>query len=321
MNFSGVLARLRRPPTESHPHGVPPVTSHEDALAGSEMSFIDHLEDLRWALIKGLAGVAVFVFIAVFFARDLVDTVLLAPKDPDFWTYRVLGIEAKDFALQNRTISGQFFAYIGTVFAAGLALGAPWLIYQIWKFVAPGLYPQERQSLRGAAWGGVVFLLLGTLFGYFFLVPLSLQFFAGFQLSPDIENQFDITKYFGMITLWSLGTGVLFELPVVLYALARLGVVTAPMLQKGRRLAIVVILIVAAFLTPPDPFSQVIVAMPLYALYELSILLARRVGRIRAQAEAEEAARLAAEEAAAPAPLPPGPLPQGPPMTGPNPRL
>lgn len=295
MKFTGVLTRLRRSPEANHPHGTPPVPSPEDALAASEMGFLDHLEELRWALIKGLAGVAVFVVIALFFARDLVDTVLLAPKDPDFWTYRVLGIEAKAFALQNRTISGQFFAYIGTVFAAGLALGAPWLIYQIWKFVAPGLYPQERDSLRGAAWGAMVFLGLGVLFGYFFLVPLSLQFFAGFQLSPDIENQFDITKYFGMITLWSLGTGVLFELPVILYALARLGVVTAAMLRKGRRLAIVIILIVAAFLTPPDPFSQVLVAMPLYALYEMSILLAARVERLRARDLAAGEARRAAD--------------------------
>jgi sec-independent protein translocase protein TatC len=139
-----------------------------------------------------------------------------------------------------------------------------------------------------------------VLFGYFFLVPLSLQFFAGFQLSPDIENQCDITKYFGMITLWSLGTGVLFELPVILYALARLGVVTAAMLRKGRRLAIVIILIVAAFLTPPDPFSQVLVAMPLYALYEMSIVLAARVERLRARDLAAEEARLAA----APPPTP-----------------
>lgn len=292
MDVLGTLTRMRRRRAAVHPQ---PQAFDEGALAGSEMSFIDHLEELRWALLKGLAGVAVFVVVALFFGRDIVDTVLLGPTRPDFWTYRVMGIEAHTFDIQNRTVSGQFFAYLSTVVAAGALLGAPWMVYQLWKFVAPGLYPHEREGMGGVAVGAVFFLILGVLFGYYFLVPLSLQFFAGFQLSPEIQNQFDLSNYFGMITLWSLGTGALFELPIVVYALAKLGIVTAEMLRKGRRLAIVLILIVAAFLTPPDPFSQVIVSLPLFALYELSILLTARVERRRAKVAARQAVLDAAE--------------------------
>ncbi len=168
--------------------------------------------------------------------------------------------------------------------------------------------------MRGAAIGAVFFLILGTLFGYYILVPLSLQFFAGFQLAPDIENQFDLSKYFGMITLWSLGTGALFELPVVVFALARLGVVTAATLRKGRRLAIVIILIVAAFLTPPDPFSQVAVSIPLYILYELSVLLAARVEKTRLREQAERDAEDEQRPEGGDGSPPEGPVMTGPPL-------
>lgn len=290
---------MRQRRADVHPQ---PQAFDEAVLAGGEMSFIDHLEELRWALLKGIAGIAVFVIVALFFGKDLVNEVLLGPTRADFWTYRVMGIESTPFEVQNRTVSGQFFAYLSTVVATGALLGAPWMVYQLWRFIAPGLYPHEREGMGGVAVGATLFLVLGVLFGYYFLVPLSLQFFAGFQLSPEIENQFDLSNYFGMITLWSLGTGALFELPIVVYALARLGIVTAPMLRKSRRLAIVIILVVAAFLTPPDPFSQVIVSMPLFLLFELSILLTARVERQRARREARQRLEDAAEAGIAPAP-------------------
>lgn len=292
MDVLGTLTRMRQRRADVHPQ---PQAFDETAIAGSEMSFIDHLEELRWALLKGIAGIAVFVVVALFFGKELVNTVLLGPTRPDFWTYQVMGIEANVFQIQNRTVSGQFFAYISTVVATGALLGAPWMVYQLWRFIAPGLYPHERDGMGGVAVGATFFLVLGVLFGYFLLVPLSLQFFSGFQLSPEIENQFDLANYFGMVTLWSLGTGALFELPIVVYALARIGIVTAAMLRKARRIAIVAILIVAAFLTPPDPFSQVIVSLPLYLLYELSILLTARVERQRAKREARQQLLDAAE--------------------------
>jgi len=260
-------------------------------MAASEMSFLDHLEDLRWHLFKGFGGMLVTILMSFFFADWIVDVVLLGPSRPDFWTYETLGVAVKSFELQNRTVSGQFWVYIGSALAVGAILGAPFLLFQLWKFIEPGLYPKERRELRGAAWGASLFFLVGVAFGYFFLTPLSLQFFANFEISERISNQFDIDKYFSMITMWSLGTGVLFELPVVIYYLSKLGVVTSDMLRKGRRIAVVVILIIAAFITPPDPFSQVLVSLPLFLLYELAIVLALNNERKRAkQAALDEAA-------------------------------
>lgn len=283
--FIRTIARLRRPvaPAPSG-DGQPP---EHDPLAGSEMSFLDHLEALRWHLLKGLGGMLVVVIVCFFFADWIVEHVLLGPKDPGFITYQLFGIEATPFELQNRTVSGQFFAWMGTVFAAALVLGAPFFIYQLWKFVEPGLYPHERSGLRFAAFGATFFFMLGVAFGYYVVTPLSLQFFTSFQLAPEISNEFDITKYFSMVTMWSMGVGILFELPVVIYFLARVGIVTAALLRKARRYALVIVLIIAAVVTPPDPFSQIIVAIPLMGLYEISIWLAARVEKAEARRQAE----------------------------------
>lgn len=293
--FARTVARLRRPAAPVSGDGLPP---DHDPLAGSEMSFLDHLEALRWHLIKGLGTMAVVVIACFFFADWIVEHVLLGPKNPDFITYRLMGIEATPFALQNRTVSGQFFAWMGTVFAAGMVLGAPFLIYQIWKFIEPGLYPHERKGLRFGAVGATFFFMLGIAFGYFVVTPLSLQFFTSFQLAPGISNEFDITKYFSMVTMWSMGVGFLFELPVVIYFLARVGILPAALLRKVRRYVFVIVLIVAAVVTPPDPFSQIVVAIPLMGLYELSVWMASRTEKAQARREAKEQAEREQEERA-----------------------
>lgn len=251
------------------PHLLP---SAEEPL--TEMSFIDHLEELRRCLIRGLGGVLVAVIAASFFRRWIIDTLLLGPTYPDFFMYRLFGVDATNIALLNRTITGQFFADWGTVIVVGLIIGSPILIYQIWKFVEPGLYPDEKHGLRFSSAFATFFFMLGIAFGYLVLTPLALQFFANYSISAQIANEFDIMKYFSMVTTWSFGVGLLFELPVVIYFLAKMGVVTPEILRTGRRYALIVILVIAAILTPPDPISQIIVAIPLVALYELSILLA-----------------------------------------------
>lgn len=247
----------------------------------AEMSFLDHLEELRWRIWKGLGGLLVMTIVCSFFADWIIDRLLLAPTHADFFMYRTFGIDAIDVALQNRNITGQFFAYWGTIFAVGLILGSPVIVYQLWKFIEPGLYPGEKKGLRFSAAFATVFFMLGIAFGYLVLTPLALQFFAHFSISDQIVNEFDISKYFGMVTMWCFGVGLLFELPVVVYFLAKLGIVTPEVLRNGRRFAIVIILIVAAILTPPDPISQVIVAIPLLVLYELSIYIAAIVARRR----------------------------------------
>lgn len=248
-----------------------------------EMGFLDHLEDLRWALIKGASGILVATIAAVFFRSWIIEEILLGPKKADFFMYRLLGIETTEFVLQNRTITGQFFADVGTVVAVGIIIGSPIFVFYLWKFIEPGLYPGEKKGLRFSALFATLFFMLGISFGYLIITPLALQFFAAYQISPEISNEFDISKYFGMITFWSFGVGVLFELPVVIYFLAKMGIATPGGLRVGRKYALIGALTLAAFFTPPDPVSQVLVATPLLLLYEGSIWIAAVVERKRKQ--------------------------------------
>lgn len=273
---------------------------------GAEMGFLDHLEELRWRILKALAAVVVCAVLCIFFAQWVIDVLLLGPTRSDFFMYRLFGYEAVDVVLQNRTITGQFFAYWGTVLATGLILASPAVVYQFWRFVEPGLYPHEKQGLRLAAFAATFYFVLGIVFGYLVITPLALQFFAQFTISDQILNEFDISRYFSMVLTWTFGAGLLFELPVVVYFLAVLGVATPERLRTGRKYALVVILVLAAFLTPPDPFSQLLMAVPLAGLYELSIWIAARVERRRLKAEAKlraaearRAAKAAAREASA----------------------
>jgi len=247
------------------------------------MPFLAHLEELRWTLIKAGAGVLVAIIVCAFFSKWIVDQVLIGPTRPDFFMYSVLGLQAEDLVLLNRTITGQFFADIGTIVVVGLIAGSPIVVYYFWKFIEPALYPSEKQGMRFSAVFATFFFLLGAGFGYLILTPLALQFFAQYTLSEQIVNQFDIMTYFSMVTFWTLGTGLLFELPVVVYFLAKVGILTPEAMRTYRKYALIAVLAVAAFLTPPDPISQIIVALPLLGLYELSIYVAKWVARSRAQ--------------------------------------
>lgn len=279
-------ARLDQTP----PPGLP--APHEPQPG--EMPFLDHLEELRWRIFKALGAVLVCAIACLFFAGWIIDTLLLGPTRTDFFMYDVLRLDPVSVVLQNRTVTGQFFAYFGTVLAAGVVISSPAVVYQVWKFVEPGLYPEEKKGLRFASVFASFFFALGISFGYLIVAPLALQFFAQFQISETIVNEFDISKYFSMLLTWSFGAGILFELPVVVVILAKVGVLTEAMLRSGRRYAIVVILVISAFLTPPDPWSQIIMAIPLLILFELSIVLTRFVERQRlkelAEIEAEQAA-------------------------------
>jgi sec-independent protein translocase protein TatC len=258
-------------------NGSQPVSSDEEA----EMGFLDHLEELRWTLFKGFGGIVLCTAIAAFYRRWVIENILLGPKKADFISYRIFGIETTEFVLQNRTVTGQFFTDWGTALVVGAIIGSPVFVYYVWKFIEPGLYPTEKKGLRFAAVFASFFFLLGICFGYFVITPLALQFFAQYSISAEILNEFDITKYFEMITFWSFGTGILFELPVVIYFLAKLGIATPSGLRKARKYALIVCLILGAFFTPPDPISQILVATPLLLLYEASIGVASVVERRR----------------------------------------
>lgn len=257
-------------PSEAQGDGAaePPLPPEVDL---AEMSFLDHLEEFRWSLLKGLGGVLVAVVACAFFSPWIIDTLLMGPAKADFFMYDVLGLEAETLDLQNRTITGQFFAHVGTIVAAGIVIGSPIFVYFIWKFIEPGLYPDERQGLRFSAVFATFFFMLGITFGYVIITPVGLHFFANYIISDQITNIFDITKYFSMVTWWAFGTGILFELPVVVFFLTKLGVVTPELMRTSRKYALIGVLILGALFTPPDPVSQMLVAFPLMLLYEGSI--------------------------------------------------
>ncbi|MGI9174505.1 MAG: twin-arginine translocase subunit TatC [Rhodothermales bacterium] len=247
----------------------------------AEMSFLEHLEDLRWTIFRALGGVVITTILSAFFRRWIIDALLLGPTYADFFMYRVFGVDATDVVLQNRTINGQFFADWGAVLAVGIIIGSPLVVYSIWRFIEPALYPNEKKGLRFASAFATLFFVLGILFGYLVITPLALQFFNQYSISSQIINEFDITRYFSLVLTWAFGVGLLFELPVVVYFLSKLGLVTPAVLRGARKYALIVILVVGAFLTPPDPISQILVALPMLALYEGSIWISGVVEKRR----------------------------------------
>lgn len=248
-----------------------------------EMAFLDHLEDLRWTLIKAISAVVVVTVICSFFRRWIIDVILMGPTYADFISYKILSLDAIEIYLQNRKIPGQFFADWGTVFMVGIVIGSPFVVYQIWRFIEPGLYPTEKKGLRYASVAATFFFTLGILFGYYVITPIALQYFAQYDISARVVNDFDLTEYFSMVTFWSFGVGVLFELPVVVYFLSKLGILTEARMRASRRYVLIGVLIIGAFMTPPEPLSQILVAMPLFALYEMSIYVVRFVERRRGE--------------------------------------
>ncbi len=250
---------------------------------GGEMSFLDHLEDLRWTIIKGVGGVVIMTIVAAIFHDWVVDVVLMGPARSDFVTYQLLGLDFTDLHLQNRTVTGQFFALVGIVMAVGLVAGSPILIYYIWKFIEPGLYPREKVGMKFIAAFATIFFVVGILFGYLVITPLALNFFSNFNISDLIRNEFDITRYFSSVTWWAFGAGILFELPVVIYFLTKLGIATPERLRTFRKYALLSVFIIGAIVTPADPFSMFAAAIPLYLLYEGSIIVAVWTERKRVQ--------------------------------------
>jgi len=263
------------------------------------MSFLDHLEALRWHLFRAVAAVLIFT-VAAFIAKDFVFGVLiLGPSKVDFWTYRVLcdlgnyvGIPALcindlPFTIQSRQMTGQFSMHMTSSLVVGLIAAFPYLFYEVWRFISPGLYAKERNAARGAVFFVSFLFLSGALFGYYVLTPMSINFLANYQLDPSIANEFDITSYVSTLSMLVLASAIMFQLPVVVYFLSMSGLVTSKMLKSYRKHSVVVILIVSAVITPPDVISQLLIAMPILVLYELGIMIAKRLEKQRALKQAE----------------------------------
>jgi sec-independent protein translocase protein TatC len=266
-----------------------------------EMSFLEHLEELRWHVIRSLAATVVFTIGAFILAPWIFENIIFAPASVDFPTFRVLCrfgdfvgadalcVDELPFKVQSRNMTGQFTMHILASFIIGFILAFPYIVWEIWRFIKPGLYSRERKYSRGAVFSISFLFLTGILFGYYVLSPLVISFLANYQISDRIVNEFDITSYVSTVVGMVFGCGLLFQLPVVIYFLTKIGIVTPTFLRQYRKHSIVIILVVGAIVTPSaDPFSQMLISMPLYLLYEISIIISARVVKARELEEAEE---------------------------------
>jgi sec-independent protein translocase protein TatC len=256
---------------------------------GKEMGFLDHLEELRWHLIRAAGAIVFFMVFAFVFIEDIYEGIILAPSKTDFWTYRMLCklgelvhapglcVEKLQFSLMSREVSGQFVMAFTSAAIIGLVFAFPYVFWEIWRFVKPGLKPAESKSARGAVFYVTLLFFSGVLFGYYIVSPMAINFLVNFQISKSIENQFDIGSYISLLATLTLACGVAFQLPVAIFVLTKIGVIGPQFMRTYRKHAIVVILIVAAVITPsPDVTSQILVAFPLYILYEVSIFISAK---------------------------------------------
>ncbi|MEX2349857.1 MAG: twin-arginine translocase subunit TatC [Flavobacteriaceae bacterium] len=257
-----------------------------------EMSFLDHLEDLRWHLIRASLSV-VIVGVAAFLAKDFIfDTIIFGPKQADFITYRLLcdiaqfvGLqdsfcfEELPFRIQSRTMGGQFSAHVWTSITAGFVVAFPYIIYEFWKFISPGMMSNERSTARGFIFVSSLLFFMGVTFGYYVVAPLSINFLGTYQVSGEVFNDFDLSSYIGLVRTSVIASGLIFELPIIIYFLTKIGLVSPEVLRKYRKMSLIVVLVLSAVITPPDIVSQIIVAIPILVLYEISIFISKIVVR------------------------------------------
>ncbi len=257
-----------------------------------EMSFLDHLEELRWHLIRSVFAIVILASIA-FIAKDFIFNVLIfGPKQSNFPTYQVLCEIAKfigfkdsfcftelPFRIQSRTMGGQFSAHIWTSITAGFIIAFPYILHEMWKFISPGLRVKERSSAKGFIFIASLLFFVGVLFGYYVVTPLSINFLGTYQVSGEVHNDFDLSSYISLVRASVIASGLIFELPILIYILTKVGVVSPKILKKYRKISLVIVLILSAIITPPDIASQVIVSVPIIVLYEISIYISKAVIR------------------------------------------
>ena len=267
----------------------------------SEMSFIDHLEDLRWHVIRAIIAILIGAIVVFIYSDFVVDRVLFAPTRADFISSRwlcslghAIGIgntlcfpEVKAQFLEN-TMTGQFIASFTLAFIGGFIIAFPYVFWEFWKFVKPALSEKELKRTRGVIFWVSILFFMGVAFGYFILTPFMVNFYFNYKMSAQIVIMPSFSDYLENLVYTTVGIGVLFQMPLLVMVLARIGVITAKFLKKYRRHAFVLILIVAAIITPStDPFSLTIVTIPLYALFEASIIIASRISRQKEKEEKE----------------------------------
>lgn len=270
-----------------------------------EMSFLDHLEELRWHIIRSLIAI-VAVGIGMFIAKDFVfGTLIAGPKQPDFLSYRVicslsnlvgLGnsmcITPVDFPLTTVNFGEEFITHIKVSFIMGFIIAFPYLFWEFWRFISPGLYAKERRAARGVVWVCSLLFMMGVSFGYFIIAPFAVNFLAGYSIT-GVQTTPTLVSYVNYMVMFTAPAGIVFELPIVVYFLSKVGLITPQFLKKYRRHAIIIILLLSALITPPDVVTQFLIGIPLFILYEISINISKRVVKREEAKEREREAELA----------------------------
>ncbi len=261
----------------------------KEEVQGKEMTFMDHLEELRWVLVRSAMAICVTASAAFFGYKYLFDDILLAPKTPEFFTNRMMCyfsklldspsfcINSKPLKLINIDMAGQFNTHVLVSIYAGLILAFPYIIYQLWKFISPALFEEERKKARGAVLIISFLFIIGVLFGYYFITPFSVDFLGGYTISDQVENTINLSSYISLVSSLSLVSGLVFEMPVLVFFLTKIKIITPAFLRKYRKHAFIVILIIAAIISPPDVLSMTLIAIPLWLLFEISILVSTRI--------------------------------------------
>jgi sec-independent protein translocase protein TatC len=256
-----------------------------------EMSFLEHLEVLRWHLVRAFLGIFVAAIVTFVFKNIIFDQIILAPKSPNFPTnvflcnlgkltgVLKLCINTLPLEIISIKMAGQFTMHILVSLVAGFIISFPYVFYQFWSFVVPALHSNEKRHARGAVFYSSFLFMLGVLFGYYLITPLTVHFLGSYSVSTEVTNQINLISYVSTLASVVLASGVIFELPVLAYFLTKAGLITPDFMKKYRRHSLIVILALSAIITPPDVFSQVLVAFPLIILYEVGIMISRRIIR------------------------------------------
>lgn len=240
------------------------------------MTFWDHLEELRGTLLRSLVAICLMTCIGLAFRNFIFDNIILPPISSDFFIYKWFPL-GSDIKIVNLEVSGQFLVHLRVSLMLGLVLAFPYVIWEVWRFIAPALYPNEKKGVGKAFLLSSGLFYFGVAIGYFILLPVCLAFFQGYTVSEIIPNTFSLQSYISLFGSMVLMIGVTFEFPILIMILSEIGVLNRRLLKKGRKYALVAVLIVAAIITPADLGSMIIVTIPLYGLYELSILFCKRL--------------------------------------------
>ncbi|WP_343485801.1 twin-arginine translocase subunit TatC [Allomuricauda sp. d1] len=267
----------------------------------NEMSFLDHLEELRWHLIRSTLAIVIVAAVA-FVMKDLIFGIIFGPKSLDFPTYKFFcniatyfNIDSEfcgdelPFTIQSRLMAGQFSAHIWTSIWSGFIIAFPYVLWEIWRFISPGLHENERKYSRGFILTASALFFLGVLFGYYVVAPLSINFLGTYQVSDVVNNEIDLGSYIGTVRASVIACGIMFELPIIIFFLTKVGLVTPEILKKYRKIALVIVLILSAIITPPDVASQIVVAVPVLILYQISIYISKLVLKRQAKKEKQHA--------------------------------